>query len=67
MLKDRLLRGLKANYNYLIALGLFSLFLYAGSNVLIYTNKTSFCTSCHSMKFPYEEYKGSIHYKSSSG
>lgn len=31
------------------------------------TNEMEFCTSCHSMQIPYEEYKESVHYKNTSG
>nr|CRH05145.1 Cytochrome c-type protein napC [Candidatus Magnetococcus massalia] len=34
---------------------------------LAYTNTMEFCVSCHSMKFPYEEYKESPHYQNQSG
>jgi cytochrome c-type protein NapC len=32
-----------------------------------YTNDMEFCTSCHSMKINYEEYKESLHFKNTSG
>lgn len=32
-----------------------------------YTNELEFCTSCHSMQIPYEEYKESVHYLNASG
>jgi len=31
------------------------------------TNEMEFCTSCHSMKINYEEYKQTIHYKNAAG
>lgn len=31
------------------------------------TNEMAFCTSCHSMQIPYQEYKESLHYKNTSG
>jgi len=31
------------------------------------TNEMRFCTSCHSMKINFEEYKKTVHYKSASG
>jgi len=31
------------------------------------TNSMEFCTSCHSMKIPFEEYKKGAHYKNSIG
>jgi cytochrome c-type protein NapC len=34
---------------------------------LSYTNEMEFCTSCHSMKINFEEYKETIHYKNASG
>lgn len=34
---------------------------------LSYTNEMEFCTSCHSMKINFEEYKESLHYKNASG
>lgn len=32
-----------------------------------YTNRTSFCVSCHSMQTNYDEYKETLHYKNASG
>jgi cytochrome c-type protein NapC len=32
-----------------------------------YTNEMEFCTSCHSMKFNFEEYSETVHYKNGSG
>ena len=32
-----------------------------------YTNTNEFCTSCHSMRINYEEYKNTLHYKNSVG
>lgn len=32
-----------------------------------YTNRTEFCTSCHSMEVNFKEYKQTPHYKNSSG
>ncbi len=37
------------------------------SSILGHTNETEFCTSCHSMKRNYEEYKETVHYKNASG
>jgi cytochrome c-type protein NapC len=34
---------------------------------LAYTNEMEFCTSCHSMKVNFEEYKETVHYKNASG
>ena len=34
---------------------------------LAYTNEMEFCTSCHSMKINFEEYKETVHYKNASG
>jgi cytochrome c-type protein NapC len=31
------------------------------------TNEMEFCTSCHTMKIPLEEYKQSVHYQNASG
>jgi len=31
------------------------------------TNEMEFCTNCHSMKIPLDEYKESLHYKNASG
>lgn len=31
------------------------------------TNEMEFCTDCHTMKIPLEEYKESLHYKNASG
>lgn len=35
--------------------------------VMHYTSSTEFCLSCHSMKIPYEEYQGSIHFSNAKG
>ena len=41
---------------------------YGGLNSFFhYTNRTEFCTSCHSMKINYEEYKETLHYKNAIG
>ncbi len=32
-----------------------------------YTNRMEFCTSCHTMKINYEEYKQTLHYKNAAG
>ena len=37
------------------------------NGVLSLTNKNEFCISCHEMKWVYEEYKESVHYKNRSG
>jgi len=34
---------------------------------LAHTNEMEFCTSCHSMQTPLEEYMESVHYKNASG
>ena len=31
------------------------------------TNELEFCTSCHSMQIPYEEYQDSVHFKNAAG
>ena len=43
--------------------------LFAGlfNTGLALTNEMEFCTSCHSMKINYEEYKETLHYKNTSG
>jgi len=43
-----------------VSLGSLNTFFY-------YTNDMEFCTSCHSMKINYEEYKETLHFKNSSG
>lgn len=35
--------------------------------VMHYTSSTEFCTSCHSMTIPFEEYEGSIHFSNAKG
>jgi len=41
---------------------------YGGLNsVFHYTNTMEFCTSCHTMRINYEEYKETLHYKNSAG
>jgi len=42
-------------------------FLMIYSPVVKYTNSMGFCTSCHSMTIPYEEYKKSSHFNNSIG
>jgi cytochrome c-type protein NapC len=32
-----------------------------------WTNRTEFCTSCHEMTIPFEEYKKTVHYSNRSG
>ncbi|MBI5682625.1 MAG: NapC/NirT family cytochrome c [Deltaproteobacteria bacterium] len=54
-------------YKYLAIVAVLILFAYGGFNVLIFTNKTGFCAKCHSMRYNYNEYKQSVHYKSPSG
>jgi cytochrome c-type protein NapC len=44
----------------LVAAGLFNIGLSA-------TNEMDFCTSCHSMKINFEEYKETVHYSNASG
>jgi len=43
------------------------LFLGSVNAFFSYTNQMEFCTSCHSMKINFEEYKETIHYKNASG
>lgn len=43
------------------------LFLLGFDRTLDYTDTTEFCTSCHSQKIPYEEYRESLHYVNLSG
>ena len=42
-------------------------FLFVFFQGVAYTNTMEFCTSCHSMTFPYEEYKKSAHFKNAVG
>jgi len=35
--------------------------------VMHYTSNTEFCVACHTMKIPYEEYEGSIHFSNAKG
>ncbi len=44
-----------------------ALFLVVFFQGVAFTNTMEFCTSCHSMTFPYEEYKKSAHFKNSVG
>ena len=45
-----------------------SALFFGGANVALdSTSSIEFCTSCHSMKTNYEEYKETIHFKSPSG
>ena len=39
-----------------------------GANAFFsYTNEMTFCTSCHTMRWNFEEYKQTVHYKNPSG
>ncbi|CAA6604085.1 putative tetraheme cytochrome-c type [Rhodospirillaceae bacterium LM-1] len=56
------------------SLGFFAIIFMAGVfgmagfvTAIEWTNRTEFCTSCHSMQLNYDEYKESIHYKNRSG
>ena len=52
----------------LIIGGLGGVIFWGGFNTFMeYTNRLEFCTSCHSMNMPYEEYKTSVHYSNASG
>ncbi len=44
----------------MVGAGLFNMGLSA-------TNEMAFCTSCHTMKIPYEEYQQSMHWQNASG
>jgi len=46
--------------------GTFIFFIALGSTIS-YTNTLEFCTSCHTMSIPLEEYKKSPHYRNSVG
>lgn len=55
-------------------IGLVSAIFFAGilafgsvNSFFAYTNQMEFCTSCHSMKTNFEEYKETIHFKNASG
>lgn len=37
------------------------------TKVMAYTNTTEFCTSCHTMQWPYEEAKETVHFANRSG
>ncbi len=50
-----------------IGVGGTSVFLFAFTHVVAYTNTMEFCVSCHSMSFPYEEYKKSFHFRNAIG
>lgn len=48
--------------------GVGGIIFWGGFNTFMeYTNRLEFCTSCHSMSLPYEEYKQSVHYSNASG
>lgn len=44
-----------------------SVFLLAFNKTVAFTNEMEFCISCHSMTFPYEEYKKSGHFNNGVG
>ena len=55
-----------------ICIGLVTFFIGASSLLVLnagfsYTNRMEFCTSCHTMKINYEEYKATSHYKNATG
>jgi len=54
---------------FIIVLGIIIGWLTLGGTtaVMHYTSSTEFCTSCHSMEIPYEEYEGSIHFSNAKG
>ncbi len=35
--------------------------------IMHYTSSTEFCVSCHTMKTPFEEYQGSVHFSNAKG
>lgn len=48
--------------------GLAGVVAWGGFNTFMeYTNRLEFCTSCHSMATPFEEYKKSVHFSNASG
>ena len=50
------------------AIFLMGMVAFASMNTFFaYTNEMEFCTSCHSMKVNFEEYKETVHYKNASG
>lgn len=52
----------------LLAGGFAGVIFWGGFNTFMeYTNRLEFCTSCHSMSKPFEEYKQSVHYSNASG
>lgn len=66
---QRLRRPPKCSMLRMIILGIFGgIAIWGGLNTGVeYTNRTSFCLSCHEMTIPYEEYKKSIHYSNRTG
>ncbi|MBF0249225.1 MAG: NapC/NirT family cytochrome c [Alphaproteobacteria bacterium] len=44
-----------------------AVFLVVFTKVVAMTNTMDFCVSCHSMTYPYEEYKKSFHYQNTVG
>ncbi len=44
-----------------------AIFLVVFTKVVAMTNTQEFCISCHSMTYPYEEYKKSFHYQNTAG
>ncbi|MEZ8152148.1 NapC/NirT family cytochrome c [Vibrio splendidus] len=62
--------SIKKRYIALIAavgIGIGWLTLGGTAAVMHYTSSTEFCTSCHTMQIPYEEYEGSIHFSNVKG
>jgi len=59
----------KRSIMFIAAVGVFIGWISLGGTaaVMHYTSGSEFCTSCHSMSIPYEEYQGSIHYSNAKG
>lgn len=56
-----------ARWGLIIGIAGTAVFLGGFTVVVERTNTLEFCVSCHSMTFPYEEYKKSFHYKNNIG
>ncbi len=66
---DRLKKPPQCSMLRMIVIGVLGgIIIWGGLNMgMEYTNRSEFCTSCHTMQTPYEELKKTVHYKNRSG
>ncbi len=66
---DRLKTPPKCSMLRMIVIGVLGgIIIWGGLNIgMEYTNRSTFCVSCHTMQTPYEELKQTVHYKNRAG